>query len=70
MLLKPEERHALREIRCPQTDRALMKWVEVGLLRPTGKLRDGQPIYELTPETELSPKAKDYASHLGTGKAN
>lgn len=70
VLLTPEERRALRETRCEKQDGALRKWIEVGLLRPAGKPRDGQRAYELTPETELSQKAKDYFNHLAKNKAN
>jgi hypothetical protein len=40
-----------------------------GLVRPTGRYRDGQMVYEATPEAEQSAEARAYAAYPGPNGA-
>lgn len=47
----------------PELDDALIMLLVNGLIRPCG-LRNGEIVYECTPDSELSDKARAYSAYL------
>ena len=53
-----------------EIERAFQDLVSRGLLRPTGRYRNGQMVNECTPEAELSDEGRAYAAYLESLSGN
>jgi hypothetical protein len=53
-----------------EIERAFQDLIINGLIRPTGRYRNGEMEYECTPEAELSDEARAYAAYVHSLSGN
>lgn len=52
------------QMRNTEAERAFQDLIAIGLIKATGRYRNGQMVYVCTPDAELSDEARAYAAYL------